>query len=71
MVGKDMTCKPCNNYIKEKKEYSFMKCKKCNNEQFFTRREKHVAIAYVCSKCGDLVPIKEKKESANCTIEKI
>lgn len=61
-----MTCKTCNNYIIPKKDY-IMQCKKCNSEQFFTRRKKHVPIEYVCSNCGDTVPIKKeiKKEEKN------
>lgn len=37
-----------------------MKCKKCNNEQFYTRRKDHIPTTYVCSACGNEVPIKNK-----------
>ncbi len=47
-----------------------MKCKKCNNQQHYTRRVKHVPVAYVCSVCGNEVRIenktkKEVKETDN------
>lgn len=57
-----MTCKKCiEGNICKTKDYS-MTCKKCNNKQFYTRRKNHIPIAFVCSVCGNLVPIKNKKE---------
>jgi len=56
-----MTCKTCiEGNICKVKEYT-MKCDKCDNKQFYTRRKNHIPVEYVCSLCGEALPIKNKK----------
>jgi hypothetical protein len=60
-------CKSCidphrQGYVKQKREVIFMKCEECGGEQFFTQRENHVPVAYVCDGCGITVPIKSSKK---------
>jgi len=55
-----MACKCLDNKC-ALKEYT-MKCDKCGNQQFYTRRNNHIPVAYVCGICGNEAPVKNKKE---------
>ncbi len=62
-----MSCSCINNKCETKEDA--MKCKKCNNQQHYTKRLKHVPIAYVCSVCENEVLIEENKKKKNKEVE--